>query len=270
MPTFKVSHPQQAIYSPIPLRAPLPVEDSNEKASQIVEATLLERSNELKSFSRGRLLRLELFVLAGMIGFGYFAWRTLKQESVFHDVSRSQTLSLMNLASSVAKSNATVNGLTKSVEAITVGLAQSSSKIGEVSQQVGQHQNEIIELNGKLHVIEVVMRRIAQIKTQVADATTSSSVDQPRSTSRGASLANPHVHQFDMSIPMPSGALAHQNFQHEIDYWMVSRMLPSGERFVKVQPYGTNSLGIKVHSIDDGMDYILIPQGGWMEALGSR
>lgn len=51
---------------------------------------------------------------------------------------------------------------------------------------------------------------------------------------------------------------------------MVSRMLPSGERFVKVQPYGTNSLGIKVHSIDDGMDYILIPQGGWMEALGSR
>ena len=50
---------------------------------------------------------------------------------------------------------------------------------------------------------------------------------------------------------------------------MVPRMLPSGERVVKVMPYGTNSLGIKVHSIDDGMDYILTPQGGWMEALGT-
>jgi hypothetical protein len=70
-----------------------------------------------------------------------------------------------------------------------------------------------------------------------------------------------------MSIPMPINSVAHHNFQGEIDYWLVSRMLPSGERLVKVQPFGANSLGIKVHSIDDGMDYILTTQGSWMEAL---
>jgi len=44
-------------------------------------------------------------------------------------------------------------------------------------------------------------------------------------------------------------------------------MLPSGQLMVKVRPYGTNSLGVKVHSLDDGVDYILTSQGDWMEAL---
>lgn len=63
---------------------------------------------------------------------------------------------------------------------------------------------------------------------------------------------------------MLAGTLAHQNPKGELDYWLVARVLASGERLVKVEPYGTSSLGIKVHSLEDGVDYILTPQGDWL------
>jgi len=45
-------------------------------------------------------------------------------------------------------------------------------------------------------------------------------------------------------------------------------MFLSGERYVKVLPYGTNGIGVKVHNMEDGADYIVTPQGGWTDALG--
>jgi hypothetical protein len=77
-------------------------------------------------------------------------------------------------------------------------------------------------------------------------------------------MAKPHSHPVDVSIPL-SGGFAHRNEQGEIDYWIMPRSLPSGEFSVKVQPYGASALGVLVHDIDDGNDYILTPQGGWTE-----
>lgn len=233
-------------------------------------APALDRSIELEPMLGRRLLRLELFVVAVMISFGYFAWKTLKQEETLRQVSLSQDRSLLNLTASVATGNAKVNGLAKSIEAVTASLVQSTSQIGEFSDQLGQRQNEMQGLYTRLRTIEIAVRKGQQVKPQATDATAPLAMGHRPVPSRVASPSNPHTHQFEMSIPMPEGALAHQNFQGEMDYWMVSRMLPSGERFVKVEPYGTNSLGIKVHSLDDGMDYILTPKGAWMEALESH
>ena len=267
MSTSKFSHPRPVTYSPIGLRAPLPVEDSRGDASQTTEALALDRSTESEPMLGNRLLRLELFLLAAIIGFGYFAWRTLKQESALYEGSLSHDRSLLNLASSVAKGNVKVNGLTKSIEAVTASLAQSSSQIGDFSNQLGQRQNEMQGLYSRLHSVEVAVRKSPQVKPQETDANTALAMGHRPPASQSAPLSDPHIHEFDMSIPMPGGALAHQNSQREMDYWMVPRMQPSGERLVKVMPYGTNSLGIKVHSIDDGMDYILTPQGSWMETI---
>jgi len=232
----------------------------------------IDRPVEATQPSRNRILRLELLVGLFIVCFGYFAWRTLKQENAFREVGLSQSRSLLNLAASIADGNAKVNGLTKSVENVTASLSQSTLKIGEVSDQLGQRRNEMQDLYARLRGVEIAVRKSQQVTPPLADAKALSPLAMGHRpvASLAASPSNPHVHEFDLSIPMPGGTLAHLNFQRQMDYWMVPRMLPSGERFVKVEPYGTNSLGVKVHSIDDGTDYILTPKGGWMEGLGEQ
>jgi hypothetical protein len=268
MSTLKIG-PRPSLYSPIRLQVAPPVDDlSYEGATQISETPTLDRLTGTERPMRGRILRLEIFVLATLIGSSYFAWRTLKQEDALQQIGLSQNRSLLNLAISVTNGNAKVNALTKSVEAVTATLAQSSSQINVFSDQLGQRQNEMQYLEDRLHGVEIALRKSQQVRSQATtDTVTPLTIGQRASVSWAASSSRLHTHQVDMSIPMPGGALAHINSQHELDYWMVSRMLPLGERTVKVQPYGTNSLGVKVHSLDDGMDYILTPQGGWMEGL---
>jgi len=268
----RAKHPRPTTYSPIPLRAPFPVEDSYADENQTSAAPVSDRPTDLKSLSSSRILRLELFVLAAIIGFAFFAWRTMKREDSLQEVSLSENRSILNLAVSVATGNAKVTALTKSIEAITASLAQSTSKIGEFSDQLGEHRNEMQDFYARLHSIEIAMRRSQQVRPPPTDAIASAPLPMGHRpvTSLAASPSHPHTHEFDLSIPRPEGAVAHHNFQGETDYWMVPRMLPSGERFVKVEPYGTNSLGVKVHSIDDGMDYILTPKGGWVEGLGEQ
>ncbi|HMJ22906.1 MAG TPA: hypothetical protein VK513_13400, partial [Terriglobales bacterium] len=167
---------------------------------------------------------------------------------------------------------AKVAGLAKSIEAVTASLAQSTSKIGEFSDQFGQRQKEMQDFYARLHRVEIAMRKSQQVSPPLADAIAVSPLAMGHGpiTSPTASPSNRHTHEFDLSIPLPDGSVAHHNSQDETDYWLVPRVLSSGGHFARVEPYGTNSLGVKVHSIDDGMDYILTPKGGWVEGLGEQ
>jgi hypothetical protein len=266
---FRFRPSRTVFYSPMPLRREPLVTNSYDDASQTVEVPALHPlAGDGRPLS-GRILRLEIVILAAIIGFGYFASRALKQQDAFQEVSLSQNRSLLNLAVSVANGNVRVNGLTKSVKDVTATLAQSSSRIGEFSNQLGQRGNQIQVLNYRLQEVETALRRAQQVRSQVPDTTTSLTTSQPPSVSPVASLAGPHSHQMDASIPMPAGALGHQNSQGELDYWLITRTLPSGERFVKVEPYGTSSRGIEMHSMSDGTDYILTPRGDWLSATES-
>jgi hypothetical protein len=265
----KGKYPRPITHSPNPLRAPFRIEDSHEEESQTPVGAVLDRPTDLKSPSSRRILRLELFVLAAIIGFAFFARRTMTQEDSLEEFSLSQTRSLQNLALSVAAGNTKVTGLAKSIEAVTASLAQSSSKIGEFSDQLGQRQNEMQDFYARLHRVEIAMRKSQEVSPPLTHTIAPLAMGHGTmtSTSPTASPSNPRTHEFDLSIPLPDGSVAHHNSQGETDYWMVPRVLPSGEHYVKVEPYGTTSLGVKVHNMEDGREYILTPQGGWTESL---
>ena len=82
------------------------------------------------------------------------------------------------------------------------------------------------------------------------------------STNRPILVSGQHSHPVDLSIPLPTGFTAHRNGQDDIDYWMVPQV---GEFAVRVHPYGASALGVLVHGMDDGKDYIVTEQGGWTE-----
>jgi hypothetical protein len=204
------------------------------------------------------------------MGLGCFAWRTLTQEQAFRATDLSQNRSLLNLDGSITRENEKLDKLTSSVEGITASVAQSTSRMDEFSDQVGAGRREVDGWLARLIRVEGNLRDRQHGRPQATAMVTPMPIPPLRGVLGEASMSNPHTHQVDTAIPLPGGSLGHRNLQGELDYWMVPRMLPSGERFFKVQPYGTTSLGVQVHSIDDGMDYILTPRGGWMEALGER
>jgi len=266
----KGKHHRPITDSPITPRAPFRVADSHGEERQTPPTAVLDRPTDLKSQSSRRILRLELFVLAAIIGFAFFAWRTMKQEDSLEKFSLSQNQSLENLAVSVAAGNEKVTGLAKSIQAVTASLAQSTSKIGEFSDQLGQRQNEMQDLYARLHRVEVAMRKSQQVSPPLTHTIAPSPLAMGHgitSSSATASPLNLHTHEFDLSIPLPDGSVPHHNSQGETDYWLVPRVLPSGGHFARVEPYGATSLGVKVHNMEDGKDYILTPQGGWTESL---
>jgi hypothetical protein len=218
----------------------------------------------------GRLVRLELFLSIAIVGFGFFSWTVLKRENTLQQASLSQNRLLQDLSTYVASSDEKIAGLMTSVHDATGALAKSASRINGFSDEFREHQNEMQALYARLHGVEIAFRKNQPLPRQLSTPHTPQTIDQRPSLSSPASPWNPHTHEIDMSIPLPNGCIAHHNFQQETDYWLAPRMLPSGERMVKVQPYAVNSLGVKVHDIDDGMDYILSPEGHWLESLERR
>jgi hypothetical protein len=225
---------------------------------------------ELLRPARNRLLRLELVFLVTLIGFGYFAWKTLAREQVAGETNLLQNRSLLSLTASIGDEQAQLHKLTRSLDGMTTSVAQSTSRMNDLSTKLELVGSEVDRSKSEVHGIEAILRNRQTINPQVTGIRAVAPGGPSRPVSVQASVSNPHIHQVDTTIPIPNGSLAHQDRQGEIDYWMVPRMFPNGERFVKVQPYGTISLGIQLHSIDDGMDYILTPQGGWLDALGDR
>src|SRR5882757_3587978 len=124
----KDRHP--ILYGPIRMSDELPVVELPEEARRISKAPVSNRLAEGEGAMHGRVRRIEIVILVAILGFSYFSARTLKQQNVLQEDGLSQNRSLLNLAVSVTNGNAKVDGLTRSVGAVTATLAQSSSKIG--------------------------------------------------------------------------------------------------------------------------------------------
>jgi hypothetical protein len=116
-----------------------------------------------------------------------------------------------------------------------------------------------------------IRKQLDQRKSQTAVTVTAPKTGQPEvtdlSTTQASSAAVSHHHLYNMSIPLPPGILVHRNFGGEVGYWMVIRMVQGDQQTVRVMPFGTNALGVEVHSIEDYKDYIIPNSGGWLELL---
>lgn len=211
-----------------------------------------------------RLLRLELLVFLLSIGIGCFVLRTVDQERALERAGSSRTGSFANLANVISNEQGKVSNVTNSINRLTKTLALSISQIRDFSGKLKTHQGEIGHFDNRLRGVETILRNRQQSNPAALEVVPVPEI-HPRSVSEGASLSNPHIHSVDLSIPLPAGLAAHRNAQGEIDYWIVPRVGSSGEYSIRVQPYGASSLGVLVHDVDGGKDYVLTAQGGWTE-----
>lgn len=266
MREFRVRDPRRLSHGPISIAIQSSAMESHLEGDWRAEAPVSTPPYTSGGLLYGRIRRLEILILVAVVALSYFSGRTAKQQNSLQEAGQSQSRSLLNLALSVAKGNERVDGLNKSLGAVTATLAQSSSQIDVFSSQLAQSGDQIQGLSSRLTAVEAALYKSREVKSPVIDSTAVITTSQSALVGPTISSADSHSHQADFSIPMPSGALAHQNSQGVLDYWLVQRILPTGDQFLRVKPYSTSALGTMVHSVDDGVDYLLTPDGGWIDA----
>ena len=208
-----------------------------------------------------RLRRLEVLVVICIVCFGSFAWRTWGHQKLFQETIKDQDEKMRGLADAIFSQKKLVLRLSESVSKSTKTVAE---QIGELSGQLQTRQTQVDVFQSRLRGLEISLRsrqRAQPIQKRTIEPATAGP------TSWAASPQHPHSHDPDTSLPMPDNTVAHHTWQGDTDYWLVSRMFSTGQRMVKVIPFGVNSLGVKVHNIEDGMDYVLTPTGQWTGAL---
>jgi hypothetical protein len=220
---------------------------------------------------RNRLLRLELLLVIIVVGAGCFMGQTLRQEHTFDDIRSSQSRMLSNISRMLSKNEREVKSVATSVSALTTALALSNSQIADLASELELRKHRMKLFGTRLQAMESVVRsKPLPIPLPPILPVAPVSGTRPHSTAEGPSSTSPHIHSMDLSIPIPAGFVLHRNSQGQVDCWIGTRVGPSGGLSVRVQPYRASVVGVLVHSIDEGKDYVLTEQGGWTEIPENR
>jgi hypothetical protein len=199
-----------------------------------------------------------------LVGAGCFMGQTLRQEHTFDDIRSSQSRMLSNISRVLSKNEREVKSLATSVNALTTALALSNSQIADLASELESRRDRMRLFGTRLQAMESVVgsKRLPIPPSPILPIAPVSEI-RSHSTAEGSSSTNPHIHSIDLSIPIPAGFVSHRNSQGEVDCWIGTRVGPSGGISIRVQPYRTSVVGVLVHSIDEGKDYVLTEQGGW-------
>jgi len=230
-------------------------------------ATATESVGKAQEPSRGRLLRLQIVLSAAMVFFCGFAWRIIEGQETLRQVGAAQSRSLVKLVASIAKNDKELNGLTASVNGIGAALTQSTEKLKRFTDQLEQHDGELENLFSRLRTVEIATWKHQQAQQQAVERHLPAVVAPLPSLSQVPSRALAHIHHFDLSIRRPPNSVVHRNSDGEPDYWLVLKITQGVVRMESVEPYDTNGLGVKVHDIEDGKDYLVTDSGDWLEPI---
>jgi hypothetical protein len=251
-------------------RPPAVADGDRESGQPTMEIVVYENVNrQMVEPLRRRQCRSELLTLFACIGLTCGVWFALKRGEQVRTAELAQSRSVIQLTTVLGNQKGRIDELGEATNALTAAVAQVASNQNALSDAVAVQHKSVDRLNAEVRVINARTRN-----TLNRGITESRNVSVERSSenhSANATLLNSaglvaeqHHHSYDLSIPLPGGVVGHLDADRKLDYWMIIRVLRSGhQQTVRAIPYETNSLGIAVHSLEDGKDYML--KNGWLE-----
>jgi hypothetical protein len=60
------------------------------------------------------------------------------------------------------------------------------------------------------------------------------------------------------------GVVKHRDPTGDLDYWLAPLWTAGSRRMIKVRPFALSRYGVRVHSDEDGQDYVLAGNGNWL------
>jgi hypothetical protein len=230
---------------PIPKRAGEPPQQS--MALVRYEPRLERRAESPLAISLKAALSITL-ALVLMLLVGLFL-KYLKDDSIQSTAYVRMVQHSVGKESPSRKAAQPATGLRTSVERLAVAVRSLSRRIDYIDKQ--------LQTNGKASVV-----RPPTIDTQ---PTVGSDLIQTAPRSPGKPLAAiQHRHQWLTGVDPVGRAVVHVDDNGIMDYWLVPYTEVGLTRAIKVLPFAESSMGVSVHNLENGQDFILTASGGWI------
>jgi hypothetical protein len=164
------------------------------------------------------------------------------------DLVQQQVLEVMTAA--IRSQDHNVANKDEDLKQLVRSSGETLSRLDLVRQNIGARNDVEQRLNDRLNRLERMLGSTPAPAVSVVSA---------------AESPTRRDYAMDKTIPPIANASLHYNSDKEADYWLVQREVrPNSDIVVRVVPFATSRLGVMVHSLDDGRNYILTSTGGWM------
>jgi hypothetical protein len=176
----------------------------------------------------------------------FFAMKSVSQQQA---TNLAQSQSLVALVGSVSHQNEQVGSLTSSLGALASAVASSSTRTNRIEKGLEQSRRDLSRIESKLRSEE------AKLDTKTASG----------SALETKLPANSHNHKIVTELEPVAGTQIWRDIHGKVVYWLVPRDVLGSVHLVRVLPVATHPLGVVVHDIEDGEDYVVTHSGSWLQ-----
>jgi hypothetical protein len=162
----------------------------------------------------------------------------------------------------------------RSIDHLANSLSDQNKQFARMIDSVETLANSVASSSMRTTAMQAVLRRLARDSSQAADilpqrppAPVAPLADPPPEPAAAAPLSmSGHHHDPIEDVIAPRNAIVHHTDSGVMDYWLMPRVVSGTRSMIKVFPIAQTSLGIFVHSFDEGRDYVVTASGDWLAA----
>jgi hypothetical protein len=197
--------------------------------------------------------RTSIWLRAGLIApwiVGIFLWffvlKSVSQQQA-RDLAQSQ--SLVALTGSISHQNEQVISLASSLGTLASAVASSSTRTNSIEKDLERSRRDLSRIEAKLRNDE------AKLEKKTAS---DSAVETKLPVKPG------HNHRVAAELHPVAGAQVWRDIHGKVVYWLMPRDVLGSVHLVRVIPVATHPVGVVVHDIEDGEDYVVTHSGSWV------
>jgi hypothetical protein len=184
----------------------------------------------------------------------FFAVKSVSQQQA---TNLAQSQSLVGLVGSISHQNEQVVSLTSSLGNLASAVASSSVRTNGIEAHLEQSRRDLWLIKSKLHNDEMQLK---------ADAS-APPVRPPQKVAAALAVKrSSHHHEIASELQPLAGTVIARESNGRVAYWLVPREVLGALHMVTALPIAAHALGVVVHDVEDGEDYIVTHSGSWLRA----
>jgi hypothetical protein len=178
--------------------------------------------------------------------FWVFALKSSSDQRAIQAANLSQAQSLVSLAGSINDQNKQVVSVVNSLQSLTTAVVSSSARTDGIEARLERSRRDLKRIESKLQD------------------------DEMQSVAKPTSDAPPPVipiHRHKIATGLEPGVKDAQVWSDPkgyVVYWLVPREISGNVHMIKVLPIARHPLGVMVHDVNEGVDYVVTHSGGWI------
>ena len=242
------------------------------------ESVALVKYQTVEDLMRSRTISKSLVWQMGAMWAGVILILFLMYQRTIQDLSKTQERVLSSVAAAMTKDSADFTSLNGKLESLS---GHTSRRLALFDEKIKSEDLSIKRLMDKMKQEEILRTSLSAERTLQkrdspaifvpASPTIHTTSKKMVELSPALAQVNEHAHKIDNLIIPVRGATAHIDALGITDYWLIEREDRSHARTINhVVPFDTFGHLVKVHCMEDGVDYLLTPEGDWLSISAEK